>query len=145
MKKVRLNEVIKEAEYADIVLSLLTKPYCILSVTKIVFFSFCILHEKIFASYRGRKRDFVDVFFENISLNLAVDYKDIEKIIFVLDILVKSGKISMNGDTIEIKDEINHNPENEFLKICISRTPNPILEINKLDEKAVIEEVIRYV
>lgn len=29
--------------------------------------------------------------------------------------------------------------------MCSGKTPNPIIEINKLDATAVIEEVIRYV
>lgn len=145
MKKVSLNNIIKEAEYADIILSLLGEPYRINSVTKMIFFAFCIRYEKKFASYRNRTRDFVDVFFENISLKLATNYKDIEEILFVLVMLVRTGKISIIGDSIEVIDEVKHSTENEFIKKCCGKTPNPILEINKLDAIAVIEEVIRYV
>ena len=134
----KLNDVIKEAEYADIILSLLMEPYRINSVTKMIFFAFCI-------TYRSRTKDFVDVFFENISLKLATNYKDIEKILCVLKMLVKSGKISITGDSIEVMDELEHSTENDFIKMCNGKTPNPILEINKLDATAVIEEVIRYV
>ena len=35
----KLNDVIKEAEYADIILSLLMEPYRINSVTKMIFFA----------------------------------------------------------------------------------------------------------
>lgn len=143
--KVKINEIIKEAEYADIVLSLLSKPYQISSVTKIIFFAFCINHEDSLVSYRNRTKDFVDVFFENISLKLATDYKDIGKIVHVLDMLVKTQKINIIGDYIEIKEEIKHNFENSFIRMCANKTPNPVLELNKLDAKAVIEEVIRYV
>ena len=100
MKKVRLNDIIKEAEFADIILSLLVEPYQINSVTKMIFFTFCIRYEDNFASYRRRTKDFVDVFFENISLKLATNYKDIEKILSVLRMLVKSGRISIVGDHI---------------------------------------------
>ncbi len=141
----QLNDIIREAEYADIVLSLLNDPYQINSVTKIIFFSFCIKHEDRFNIYRKRTKDFVDVFFQNISLKLAVDYRDIEKILFVLKMLVKAGKISVTDDEIEIIDKFNHSSENDFLKMCSSKVPNPIIEINKLDATAVIEEVIRYV
>ena len=58
----KLNDVIKEAEYADIILSLLMEPYQINSVTKILFFAFCIRYEDNFAAYRNRTKDFVDVF-----------------------------------------------------------------------------------
>lgn len=141
----RLNDVIKEAEYADIILSLLAEPYQINSVTKMIFFVFCIRYENNFASYRSRTKDFVDVFFENISLKLSTNYKDIEKILSVLKMLVKSGRISIKEDTIEVIDELKHSTENNFIKMCNGKIPNPILEINKLDAIAVIEEVIRYV
>lgn len=145
VKKVRLNDVVKVAEYADIVLSLLEEPYCITSVTKVVFFAFCIRHEERFVLYRNRTKDFVDVFFENISLKLATNYKDLEKIFFVLNLLVKTEKISIEDDTIIVVDNLEPKFENDFIKMCNGRVPNPILEINKLDSTAVIEEVIRYV
>lgn len=145
MKNVKLNDVIKEAEYADIILSLLAEPYQINSVTKILFLAFCIKYEDNFASYRSRTKDFVDVFFENISLKLATNYKDISKILCVLKMLVKVGKISIIDDNIQVLEELKHNPENEFIQMCDKKIPNPILEINKLDATAVIEEVIRYV
>jgi hypothetical protein len=142
---VKLNDVIKEAEYADIILSLLVEPYQLNSVTKMIFFAFCIKYEDNFASYRNRTKDFVDVFFENISLKLATNYKDIGKILCVLKMLVKVGKISIKEDNIQVLDELKYNSENEFIKMCSRKKPNPILEINKLDAIAVIEEVIRYV
>jgi hypothetical protein len=145
VKKVKLNDVIKEAEYADIILSLLVEPYQLNSVTKMIFFAFCIKYEDNFASYRNRTKDFVDVFFENISLKLATNYKDIGKILCVLKMLVKVGKISIKEDNIQVLDELKYNSENEFIKMCSRKKPNPILEINKLDAIAVIEEVIRYV
>lgn len=145
MMKVKLNEVVTEAEYADIVLSLLAEPYQITSVTKIIFFAFCIYHESNFTSYSNREKDFVDVFFQNISLKLAIDYLDVEKILHVLDMLVKTNKISVDGDKIEIKEILKIDSENNFIQKCERKIPNPILEINKLDAIAVIEEVIRYV
>lgn len=141
----KLNDVIKEAEYGDIILSLLMEPYQINSVTKMIFFAFCIRYEDSFASYRGRTKDFVDVFFENISLKLATNYKDIAKILCVLKMLVKSGKISITEDNIQVLEELKHSTENDFIKMCSGKALNPILEINKLDATAVIEEVIRFV
>ena len=141
----RINNIIKEAVYADIILSLLVEPYRVNSVAKMIFFAFCIKYEDDFASYRNRTKDFVDVFFENISLRLETNYKDIEIILCVLTMLVRTGKISITGDRIEIIDEVAHSTENDFIKKCSGKTPNPILEINKLDAIAVIEEVIRYV
>lgn len=145
MMKVKLNEVVTEAEYADIVLSLLAEPYQITSITKIIFLAFCIYHESNFASYSNRTKDFVDVFFQNISLKLAINYQDVEKILHVLDMLVKTNRISVVGDKIEIKEILKIDSENNFIQKCERKIPNPILEINKLDAIAVIEEVIRYV
>ena len=139
------KEVVVEAEYADIIISLMAEPYRILSITKIIFIAFCVKHEGHMSSYRGRTKDFVDVFFRNISLKLATNYKDIEKIIHVIDILVRTNRIAVNGDLLEVKEEILIITENDFLKFCSQKVPNPILEINKLDATAMIEEVIRYV
>ena len=141
----KLIDVLKEAEYTDIVLSLLSEPYKILSVTKIIFISFCVYHESNFSSYKNRQKDFVDVFFKNISFNLAIYYKDIEKIIHILCILEKTNKIKIIEDTILIIEDIKHDSENIFIKKCCNKLPNPIIEIDKLDALAMIEEVIRYV
>lgn len=141
----KLMDVLKEAEYADIVLSLLSEPYRIISVTKIIFISFCVYHETDFSAYKNRKKDFIDVFFKNISFNLAIYYKDIIKIMNILYILEKTNKIKIVKDKIIINEVIKHDPENPFIKRFSNRLPNPIIEIDKLDALAVIEEVIRYV
>lgn len=39
----KVNDVIKEAEYTDIILSLLAEPYQIVSMTKIIFFLFAYI------------------------------------------------------------------------------------------------------
>ena len=141
----KLIDVLKEAEYTDIVLSLLSEPYQILSVTKIIFISFCVYHESDFSSYNNRQKDFVDVFFKNISFNLAINYEDIKKILHILCILEKTNKIKIIKDKILIIEDIKHDSENAFIKKCSNKIPNPIIEIDKLDAIAVIEEVIRYV
>ena len=53
-------------------------------------------------------------------------------------------KIRVDGDNIIVQEDISHTSENEFLMLCLTRNPNPIKEINKLDATAMIEEVIRY-
>ncbi|MCD8220932.1 MAG: hypothetical protein LUD07_01840 [Clostridiales bacterium] len=141
----KVNDVIKEAEYTDIILSLLAEPYQIVSMTKIIFFSFCIYNENNWDVYKNRRKDFTDIFFENISLKLMTNYKDIEGILNVVDILVKTNKIMVVGDEIDIIEKVEHYTENKFIKRCNKKVPNPILEINKLDAIAVMEEVIRYV
>lgn len=56
-----------------------------------------------------------------------------------------TSKISIDGDNIELSSEFTHSPENHFFQFCENKIPNPIIEINKLDAKALLEEVIRYV
>lgn len=70
---------------------------------------------------------------------------NIELILHFVDILKNTSKVSINGDYIELSSELTHLPENHFLQFCAKKLPNPIIEINKLDAKALIEEVIRYV
>lgn len=36
------EKLLREAEYADIVLTLLNSPYAITSITKLIFIAFCI-------------------------------------------------------------------------------------------------------
>ena len=144
--RIMTNErIIQEAEYADIIITLLNFPYGISSVTKLVFFAFCIKHEQNTGAYGKRTKDFVDTFFNNISVNLSTHYADIETIIHFIDMLNQTAIINVDGDSITVNKEIAHFPENKFLRACVNRSPNPIIEINKLDAKAMLEEVIRYV
>ena len=144
--RIMTNErIIQEAEYADIIITLLNFPYGISSVTKLVFFAFCIKHEQNTGAYGKRTKDFVDTFFNNISVKLSTHYADIETIIHFIDMLNQTAIINVDGDSITVNKEIAHFPENKFLRACVNRSPNPIIEINKLDAKAMLEEVIRYV
>lgn len=139
------ERLIQEAEYADIIITLLNSPYGISSVTKLVFLAFCIKHEQNTGAYGKRTKDFVDVFFSNISIKLSTHYDDIGTIIHFIDMLKKTSMITVDGDSITLNKEIPYFPENKFLQACVNRSPNPIIEINKLDAKAMLEEVIRYV
>ena len=144
--RIMTNEkLIQEAEYADIIITLLNFPYGISSVTKLVFFAFCIKHEQNTGAYGKRTKDFVDTFFNNISVKLPTHYDDIGTIIHFIDMLKKTSMITVDGDSITLNKERSHFPENKFLQACVNRSPNPIIEINKLDAKAMLEEVIRYV
>lgn len=144
--KIMTNDrIIQEAEYADIIITLLNSPYGISSITKLVFFAFCIKHEQNTGAYGKRTKDFVDAFFSNISLKLSTHYEDIGIIIHFIDMLNKTSMINVDGDTITLNKESSHFPENKFLRACVNRSPNPIIELNKLDAKAMLEEVIRYV
>lgn len=139
------QKLLQEAEYADIILTLLNSPYAITSITKLIFIAFCVRYESNISAYKNRSKDFIDVFFKNISLKLSAHYDDIELILHFVDILKNTSKVSISGDYIELISEFKHLPENHFLQFCAKKVPNPIVEINKLDAKALLEEVIRYV
>ncbi|HBR02303.1 MAG TPA: hypothetical protein DD738_06810 [Ruminiclostridium sp.] len=140
-----VSEIISEAEYADIIITLMKSPYKISSITKLVFIAFCVKHESNLYAYHNRTKDFVDVFFSNISLKFSIHYQEIGQIIHTIDMLNKSSKVLIDGDYIELKYDFDFQTENKFLKFCITKIPNPIIQINKLDAKAVVEEVLRYV
>ncbi|MEN6459761.1 MAG: hypothetical protein ABFC94_00120 [Syntrophomonas sp.] len=140
-----VSKVISEAEYADIIITLMKSPYGISSITKLIFIAFCVKHENNLSAYYNRTKDFVDVFFRNISLKLYTHYQEIGEIIHAIDMLSKSSRVLINGDYIELKHDFTFQTENTFLKFCTTKVPNPIVEINKLDAKAVVEEVLRYV
>lgn len=139
------EKLLREAEYADIILTLLNSPYAITSITKLIFIAFCVKYEKNLPAYRNRVKDFIDIFFKNISLKLSAHYDDIELILHFISVLQNTSKVSIDGDYIELNAELIYFPENSFLQFCAKKIPNPIIEINKLDAKALLEEVIRYV
>lgn len=142
----KIESLITEAEYVDIILSLLESPYNISSLTKITFIAFCVKHEDNKLAYIKRTKDFVDTFIGNVSLKLTVRYEEIKMIFHVFKILENEKIIKIVNDSIEVIGQIpNHTYENEFLKFCNGKMPNPIIEVNKLDSKALLEEVIRYV
>lgn len=142
----KFESVLLEAEYTNIILTLLETPYNISSVTKLTFIAFCVKHENNMLSYRNRTKDFVDTFISNVSLKLTAHYEDIKIIFQVLKILQDSQIIDVEKDEIKVVATIpSHTNENDFLNFCSDKIPNPIVEINKLDSKALIEEVIRYV
>ena len=137
--------LLEEAEYMDIILSLLQEPYNIDSLIKIIFISFCIHNESNLLKYTNRKQDFVDTFIENISFKLEVNKNELISIFGVLDILRKQKIIDIVGDKIIGKKTIEFNTQNPLIQKCASSELNPISETNKLDSKALLEEVIRYV
>ena len=143
--KMTKEKLVLEAEYADIILTLLQPPYMISSITKLVFIAFCTKWENSISTYKNRSKNFVDVFFKNISLKLTAHYEDICTMFHFVDMLRDTGMVTVNGDKIELVSEISHHPENKFLQFCEKKLPNPIIEVNRLDVKAMLEEVIRYV
>lgn len=93
------EKLLREAEYADIVLTLLNSPYAITSITKLIFIAFCIKYESNISAYKNRSKDFVDVFFKNISLKLSAHYDDIELILHFVDILKIHQKYLLTATT----------------------------------------------
>lgn len=142
----KIETVLLEAEYTDIIITLLNAPYNFSSVTKLTFVAFCVKHENNMLAYRNRTKDFVDTFISNISLKLNAHYYELQIIFKVIKILQNSQIINVDNDQIEVITPIYKDTcENDFLNLCNKRFPNPIIEINKLDPKALLEEVIRYV
>lgn len=140
-----MNEIQSEAEYADIIITLMKPPYEISSITKLVFMAFCVKNENNLSKYKNRTKDFVDVFICNVSIKLSAHNHEIMQIIRIINMLKQTSKVSIEDDSITLTHEFDFQTENSFLKFCKTKTPNPITEINKLDPKALIEEVLRYV
>lgn len=140
-----MNDFLLQSEYADIIITLLNKPYGVDSVIKIVFISFCVRNE-IKSSYRQKKANFVDSLLDNLNIKLLSHPNELRSIFEVLNKLKKCGWISILNGKIKIIKELNvAKSENKFLTICSGKDINPIAEVNKLDDKAFIEEVLRHV
>lgn len=139
MKK---NDLVRKAEYIDIMLSLMSKPYNINSITKLIFVSFCVRH---MLSFKSRTNNIVEEFFSNLSIKFQLNYYEIDDILWVIELLEKNKMVEVEGDNIQFVDSREYKSKNELLKQLANRNVNPILEVNKLDASAVIEEVIRYV
>lgn len=140
-----MNRLVLEGEYLEIIEELLGDKYKVNSLIKLVFMSFCIKNEKS-SSYRTRKMDFVDVFLDNINVKLLSHQEELETIFEVIYKLKTSGWIEVKDDEIIIKKEFEgFSCDNKFLKGCNGKQINPICEVNKLDNRAFTEEVLRHV
>lgn len=140
-----MNNFHLEAEYMEIMLMLLSKKYNINSLIKLVFMAFCIKNGKI-ESYRGRKKDFIDVFFSSINIKLLSHPNEMKAIFEVIYKLKSSGWISIDGDFVTVlKNLDDFKYYNDFLRKYDKKDINPIKEVNKLDSKAFVEEVLRHV
>lgn len=140
-----VNDLLLQSEYADIIIGLLKKPYDVDSVVKIVFLSFCVRNESR-PSYRKRKTDFVDAMLDNLNVKLLSHPNELRCIFEILNKLKKCGWICIQGGRIRILKDLGIlRYENKFLVGCRGQDPNPIVEVNRLDDKAFIEEVLRHV
>lgn len=140
-----MNDLLLQGEYADIIVELLNEPYNVDSVIKIVFLAFCIRNETQ-TSYRNRKTDFVDILLNNLNIKLLSHPDELKNIFEVLSKMKKCGWITTECGKISILKKFDkEKSENKFLKGCKGKDINPIVEVNKLDDKAFIEEVLRHV
>lgn len=140
-----MNSFILEAEYLEIILELLSERYKVNSLVKLVFMSFCVKNGKK-ALFSGRKRDFVDVFFSSINVKLLSHSNEMKSIFEVINKMKASGWIQVDGDEVKVLKNIDDfNCDNKFLVGCGEKKNNPIKEVNKLDSRAFLEEVLRHV
>lgn len=140
-----MNDLLLQGEYADIIIELLKEPYNVNSVVKIVFLAFCIRNETQ-TSYRKRKTDFVDVLLNNLIIKLLSHPNELRNIFEVLSKMKKCGWITIeDGKISTLKKYEKSKTENKFLAGCKEKAINPVVEVNKLDDAAFIEEVLRHV
>ena len=140
-----MNDLLLQSEYADIIVELLKEPYSVDSVVKIMFLAFCVRNEKQ-TFYRNRRTDFVDVLLDNLNIKLLSPPDELRNIFEVLNKMKKCGWITTQGGRIAILKEFDKSKSNNrFLTGCRGKDINPIIEVNKLDDMAFIEEVLRHV
>lgn len=140
-----MNRLTEEGEYLEIILELLGEQYKVDSLVKLVFMSFCVKNAKK-RLYAGRKKDFVEVFFSSINIKLISHPSELKTIFEVIHKLKTSGWIViMNDDVRLLRDIKEFQCSNDFLISCRDKIPNPIAEVNKLDNKSFTEEVLRHV
>ena len=140
------NNLMLQAEYADIILALLGSPYDIDSVVKLVFIAFCV-KEETSASYGRRENNLVDALLNNLDIKLISHPDELKAIFEVLSKLKKCGWIATeNGRIRKLRELPDCECNNEFLsKYRKKPDNNPVNEVNKLDDKAFVEEVLRHV
>lgn len=140
-----MNDLLIQGEYTDIIVELLKEPYNVDSVVKIVFLAFCIKNETQI-SYRNRRTDFVDVLLCNLNIKILSHPDELRNIFEVLNKMKKCGWIATEDGRIKILKRIDKpKSENRFLEGYKGKNINPVLEVNKLDDRAFIEEVLRHV
>lgn len=141
------NTLILEGEYADIIIELLREPFLINSITKLIFIAFCVKNEKRIKAYSNKKKDFVNFFFDNIKFKFISQKNEIRTILEIIYKLKASNWIAVDEDNIKVLKDLSifNETYNKFLIAIKQYKFNAIIEINKLDAKAFIEEVIQHV
>lgn len=134
-----------EAEYASIIVCLLEKPYCVKSITKLLFLSLDIKYA-VLSKYKNRKMDFIEVFLTPLGIKLMAHPEDLEAILKVIALLERGKWISIEGDLINVERTLPKvKIKNKFLEKIKSYDVNPIEIVNNLEMKSFLEEVLQYV
>lgn len=140
-----MSDLLLQGEYADIIVELLNEPYNVNSVIKMVFLAFCVRNEAQ-VSYGKRKNNLIDVLLNNLNIKFLSHPNELSSIFEVLNKMKKCGWITTEGGRISVLKEFDKpKTENRFLAGCRGKDINPVVEVNKLDDKAFIEEVLRHV
>lgn len=138
-------DLILQAEYATIIVSLMKKPYQENSITKLIFMSFGVKHASI-RKYSNRKMDFIKTFLSSLSIKLTSHPEELKAILDVISILESGGWISVTNDTIKVKKKLPDGfIKNNFLINIEKKDVNPLMEIGNLNIKSFLEEVLQYV
>lgn len=83
---------------------------------------------------------------DNLNVKLIAHPEELEAIFEVIYKLKTSGWITIEDDSITVEKNFdNATCENKFLSGCKDKQINPIREVNKLDNRAFAEEVLRHV
>ena len=141
------NKIRKLAEYVEIEVGILQEPFSIKSINKLIFISFCVYHQANYGK-RYNRLDITQTFFRTLSGRLLTNINDSQVIMSGVLLLEKSGLIEVDEKgSIKVYDDLKTlTPNNPFLQKFMSKTmENPIFAVNRLDDKAFMEEVIRYV
>lgn len=141
--KMKLN-LLLETEYADIIVSLIKKPYKVNSITKLIFLSFGVKHASI-KKYSNRKMNFIKVFLSSLSIKLTSHPEDLKAILKVISILEMGGWITVDNDNIKIMKLPPNGGNNPFLRKLEDKKTNFLVDISKLENKSFLEEVLQYV
>lgn len=140
-----MNDLLLQGEYADIIVELLNEPYNVNSVIKMVFLAFCVRNEAQ-VSYGKRKNNLIDVLLNNLNIKFLSHPNELSSIFEVLNKMKKCGWITTESGRISVLKEFDKaKTENRFLAGCRGKDINPVVEVNKLDDRAFIEEVLRHV
>lgn len=133
------------AEYYDIILSLLSPPFNISSIVKLLIIAFCVRNVDLDVFSICRKNDVVDYFLMKSIPKLNSKFMELEDELFVVKFLESSGVIVVSGDCIDYPGRSYYKSENLIINKSLKSKCNYILELNKLGSLELIEEVIRYV